>query len=364
MYTISPIDANVLIHGRTSVQEPLPLFWTGSGVEFVTDAVSLALDFETDFAAKEQWVRIEVDGTALLPQGQSRLWVWRNMSSAARHRVRLYKELQPMPRDQRSLLYLCGIHCDGKLYPIPSRPIKIEFVGDSLTAGEGLGGASTIQDGISAVFSTEHHYAVETAKRLNADFRILAQSGWGVYVGWDNDPSHTMPRIYESICGVLPSLPQAAAPHDFRTWQPDIIVVHLANNDGFALREPPFTDMDGKTYKLNAAADRTPDVPSLDHVADSVAAFLHKLRRRNPKAQIVWAYGMLGAVMLSAICEGLRRYEAQMQEHIELVILPEMQPKQLGANHHPGAAAHLAAADVLAEALAAHIKETGCKAER
>lgn len=342
----SPLHPAVRVCGRTLLREPLPLFWTGAGVEFITDATALAFDFETDFTTREQWIRIEVDGVSLLrtplPQGKSRFWVWREMMSAARHHVRLYKEVQPMPRDPRSALLLCGICCDGALYPAPQPACKIEFVGDSLSAGEGLGGGASLRDGVSAVFSTQSHYAVETARRLNADFRILAQSGWGVYVGWDNDPAHTMPPLYEQVCGV--AVPDA---QDFSSWQPDIVVAHLGHNDFFAMSEPPFTAKDGMVYKLRAEPDGSPCPETRQKVADSTTAFLHKLRRCNPKAQLVWAYGMLGHTMLPAICDGLECYRRETQENVPLVLLPEFLPEQLGSNNHPGPAAHLAAADVL-----------------
>ena len=127
----SPLHPAVRVCGRTLLREPLPLFWTGAGVEFITDATALAFDFETDFTTREQWIRIEVDGVSLLrtplPQGKSRFWVWREMMSASRHHVRLYKEVQPMPRDPRSALLLCGICCDGALYPAPQPACKIEL---------------------------------------------------------------------------------------------------------------------------------------------------------------------------------------------------------------------------------------------
>ncbi|WP_341349716.1 hypothetical protein [Clostridium butyricum] len=52
-------------------------------------------------------------------------------------------------------------------------------------------------------FSTTNNYAVITSKKLDADFRILSQSGWGVLCGWDNNPNHALPRYYEQVCGVV-----------------------------------------------------------------------------------------------------------------------------------------------------------------
>lgn len=355
MREYSPLHPAVRIHGRAVKQTPLPLFWTGSGVEFVTDAASLALNFITDYNCREQWVSIEVDGTTLLrtplSKGNSCLWIWQDMTSHSRHRVRLYKEVQPMPRDQQSLLYLCSITCDGALFPVPELPYKIEFIGDSLTAGEGLGGGSTVQDGVSLVFSTEHHYAVETAHRLNADFSILAQSGWGICAGWDNNPCHVMPRLYEQVCGTLPTLETAAAPYEFAAWQPDIIVVNLGNNDTFALQEPPFVDEAGASHKLHCLANGQPDKDASTMIAAAVQDFLLLLRHCNPHAQLVWAYGMLGTTVLSALQAGLQQYQAVSSETIPLVLLPETKPDQYGSNHHPGITAHDASAHVLTNAL-------------
>ena len=351
LHIYSALDPAVHICGRTLLQDPLPLFWTGAGVDFVTDATALAFDLETDFSTREQWVRIEVDGVSLLraplPKGQSRLWVWREMASAARHRVRLFKEVQPMPRDPQSLLLLRGICCDGKLYPSPAPACKIEFVGDSISAGEGLGGGPSMRDGVSAVFSTQRHYAVETARRLNADFRILAQSGWGVYVGWDNDPQHTMPAIYEQVCGAQAAFPQALQQHDFSTWQPDIVVAHLGHNDFYAMNEAAYSAPDGTVYKLRYGEDGGPCPETRRCVSGAVEGFLYTLRRHNPQAQLVWMYGILGHTMLPAIQDGLERYQKATHERVPLVLVPQYLPEQLGSNNHPGAAAHLAAANAL-----------------
>lgn len=355
MKEYSPLHSAVCIHGRTVKQQPLPLFWTGSGVEFITDAASLALNFAADYNDREPWIRVEVDSVSLLrtslPKGGSRLWVWQGMASRAKHRVRLYKEVQPMPRDQKSLLYLSGITCDGSLFAVPEPPYKIEFIGDSLTAGEGLAGGAAVQDGVSLVFSTEHHYAVETARRLNADFSILAQSGWGVCAGWDNNPGHAVPRLYKQICGVLPSLAAAAMPHDFAAWQPDMIVVNLGSNDAFALQEPPFVDEAGVSHKLRSLPNGQPDKEAAARIAAAVQDFLLLLRRCNPHARLVWAYGMLGTAALPALQAGLRQYQAASGETVPLVLLPEAKPEQYGSNHHPGITAHHAAAHVLANAL-------------
>ena len=358
-----PLESLVTIHGRTLPQISLPLFWTGSGVEFITDSTQLAFDVETEFETREQWIRVEIDGASVLrmplEKGRSRVFVYREMASGSRHRIRLYKEVQPMPRDPSATLLLHGIYCDGEIAPVPPRPVRIEFVGDSISSGEGLAGAPSVKDGVSMVFSTRHHYAVETAQRLNADFRILSQSGWGVAAGWDNDPHHTMPPFYERVCGVVPGPVYeslgAHREHDFSAWTPDIVVVHLGYNDGFALDNPLWTNSEtGETFGLSRGPDGGCDPQSGEVFAKTAAGFLHTLRRCNPDAHLVWAYGMYGQVMQPWIEKAVERYQNETgDKRISFVLLPDTPPGQIGSNNHPGPQAHLAVAEILSNSLSA-----------
>lgn len=352
---ISPLDPRVVIHGRTVRQIPLPLFWTASGVELETNARMLAFVLDASFTTREPWVRVEVDGATVLRQplgcGQNTLTVWRDMTSGSWRRVRLYKETQPMQRDPSSLLTLATIICEGELRAIPPRPYKIEVIGDSISSGEGLAGAVSTKEGVSMVFSTENHYALQTARALAADLRILSQSGWGLLAGWDNDRAKTLPPYYEMVCGLVPGLQAAALgaaqPNDFAAWQPDIVLVHLGYNDGFALDEPPFQD----GFCLRRGPDGLPDTETAERFVQCGVAFLKNLRRCNPGARLVWAYGMFGQVMQPYIMEAIRRYTGESGDTVQYVPLPPTPSEQIGANNHPSAAAHTVVAKILSDAL-------------
>ena len=57
-----PTCPEIHILGRTKMQNPLPLFWTGSGLELRTDSTQLWFELESDYTDREEWIRIEVDG--------------------------------------------------------------------------------------------------------------------------------------------------------------------------------------------------------------------------------------------------------------------------------------------------------------
>ena len=156
---IPGVDSDIhIFHHTASRQEPA-FFWTGSGIEFMVDGSGLSIDFITDYEIYEQWIRVEVDGFTMirtsLPKGRSTLTVYRNMNPDNRRRVRVLKEVQPMAGDRAGLLFVNAVHTDGKLMPIEKKWLKMEFIGDSITSGEGLAGAAGVTEWNSAVFSTE-----------------------------------------------------------------------------------------------------------------------------------------------------------------------------------------------------------------
>lgn len=361
-----PTDRNIHVLGRTTGNVPLPLFWTGSGMELYTDSGTLWFELETDYDIQEEWIRIEVDGFCmqrmLLPKGRSRICAFRGWPCGTIRRIRLLKEVQPIREDEKKCLLVHGLECDGSLYAPPEKKYKIEFIGDSISAGEGLGGAPTLLDVGPAAFGLESHYALLVAEHFRADFRILAQSGWGVYCASNNDLVRIMPKYYEQICGTVAGENNkqlmAFNKNDFNSWQPDIIVVNLGSNDGFAMDKPAWENPeDGKFYKQLENPYGGMEEQSAVRFEKSVIAFLYKLRQLNPQAYILWAYGMCEHRMAPYLEKAVSAYAKESgDERAAFQILPMMMPMWTGCNHHPGRKDHEMAAKVLIYALESALK--------
>lgn len=360
---IPGVEGNIHILGRTADRPKKAFFWTGSGIEFAVNGSELYIDFTTDYDIYEQWVRIEVDGFSMirtaLPKGRSSLCIYRNMNPENVRRVRVYKEVQPMQSDKAGVLYIDEVRTDGELRSLPQKQYKLEFIGDSITSGEGLAGACGVTEWNSCIFSTQGHYAVRTAENLNADLRIISQSGWGVCCSWDNVPDRVLPRYYEQVCGLLEGSGQIEAgagdKNNFAAWQPDAVLVNLATNDGFAFFNKPWVDeRTGIEYAQRLNEDGTYERESLDRLMKSIYDFLVILRRNNPDAHILWIYGMLGRGMEPYIIEAVNRYKKDMNdEKVSYLQLPDLKEEWKGANNHPGVLAHKAAADTIT----AYLKE-------
>lgn len=358
---IPGVDSNIHVFGRVAnLQKPV-LFWTGSGVEFLIDGSELSIDFITDYEIYEQWIRVEVDGFNMirtsLSKGRSTLNIYRNMNTDSKRKIRIVKEVQPMMADRQGFLIVDAIHSDGQLMPLEEKRYKLEFIGDSITSGEGLAGAKGITEWNSAIFSTLGHYAGTTADRLDADYRIISQSGWGVCSSWDNDPRRVLPKYYEQVCGLLSGKTQlesgAGDKNGFTSWQPDAVLVNLGTNDAFAFQSKAWVDEStGETFEQKLNPDGSYEAESLARFEDAVYNFLVMLRRDNPHAHIVWLYGMIGRTMEAYILDALNRYRVEhCDDKVSYLQLPDLKTEWMGANSHPGVMSHQAAADVLTDYL-------------
>ena len=78
--------------------------------------------------------------------------------------------------------------------------------------------------------------------------------------------------------------------------------------------------------------------------------FLRTLRECNPRAKIVWCYGMLDTPLEPEICQAISRYEEETGDHkVSYLQLPAASEQTIGAREHPGYLCHKQAAQILAE---------------
>lgn len=356
--------AHVKVHGRTTgTLAPLTLFWTGSALEFNAKGSELWIEVEADYDTYEPWISIVINSVPVSRRmvTAGRYWVclFRGMNEEAVKNVRIVKELQAMSDDPGCLLQIHAVKFDGEFLPVPDRALKLEFIGDSITSGEGLIGGKAEEDWIPMWFSATGNYTAMTAEALNADYRVLSQSGWGVLTSWDNNPGRNMPAYYEQVCGVLRGERNEALgaflANGFDAWQPDAVIVNLGTNDGGAFYTPEWTDpASGKVYKQRLNEDGTFNAEDLQSFEAAVGSFLVKLRQYNPAAHIVWVYGMLGIPMMPAIYRAVNAYTAKSGDRkVSVVQLPNTTEDSIGSRSHPGRIAH----EQAAKGLSGYLKE-------
>ncbi len=357
-------DRNINIYGRLGrVRQPLPLLFNGSAVEIRVSGSDLWIEVETDNDFHEPWVAYELNGALmgrqmLLP-GKHRICLFRNMDPAGIKTVKFYRELQAMSEDEKCKVLVHGFELNGEFHEVRKLTRRLEFIGDSITSGEGSYGAVTDTDWLAMYMSASVNYAVMTAKELDADYHILSQGGWGVFCGWDNNPRHNIPKVYEKVCGLVtgPLSKELGMdePYDFTSWQPDAIVVNLGTNDITSFSQPPLVNPeDGKTYKMRRNEDGSLNREDELKVENAAVNFLKMLRKNNPKAHLAWCYGMLGCDLNLTITEAIAKYKEETGDtNVSFFQLPNTTMETFGAHMHPGKKSH----ENATAALTAYLRE-------
>ncbi len=351
------------IYGRTDeTQETLPLFFNGSGIEVNVTGTELWIDIDVDFDTYEPWIWTALNGAfmsrQMLMPGTYSLCLFRGMSPDAVKNVRFFRELQAMSEDNACRLLVKGFRSDGSFLPVRDRRFKLEFIGDSITSGEGTYGAKDDIDWLSMYMGTSRNYARMVSDALDAEYRLISQGGWGVLCSWDNDPRHNLPSRYEKICGLAAGEMNerlgAGKPYAFQSWIPDAIIVNLGTNDASAFEQPEWTDpVTGRTFKQHKEPDGTYRQEDIARFKQAVIDFLTMLRRNNPTSHIVWTYGMLGYDLTFAITDAMNAYQKAAGDYnIAFLQLPNTTESTVGSHAHPGEKSHARAAQVIIEYLA------------
>ena len=165
-----------------------------------------------------------------------------------------------------------------RLLPAFQTDRKILFLGDSITAGFGVGGDTKDCANTPALHSPTESYAMLTADMFEAEPHLIAISGRGVVHNWDGNPAPVMPA---QIDFALPEDPESAN-WDHSQFMPDVVVTLLGTNDWSVIN--PGEEKFRKGYR----------------------DMLAELRQRFPKAHIVTVGGpLLGGEQGDAIRDGI-----------------------------------------------------------
>ena len=363
-YKISDIE-NKRVLGRTAPVEknkPLVLFWAASALEVNVKAKEVHVLLSSDYNNCEPWVSVYINGAAvsrfMVEKGDAR-WVCvaRNLNPEKENLITIYKDTQAMPDDEKHSLFIheIGLDDEGKFCALKPRKLKLEFVGDSITSGEGLAGGPEEMEWIPQWFCGSATYAAVTARELNADFSTVSQCGWGICWGWDGDRNAKIPPFYEDICGVVRGEYQASLGAHAK-WNfdggSDFVVVNLGTNDNGAFFQPPWKEKEfGDEYRLNLNADGSVCVHDSVPIIEGVKSFLKNIRKNNPDAVIIWCWGMIHLDVIPALIQqGVEEYMSESDDtrvctlEFDPMDTVEKLTEDKGSRGHPGPKTHRFAA--------------------
>ena len=193
------------------------------------------------------------------------------------HSVQLFKL-----SNNTSCTYFYGFElADGSTLldakPLPER--KIEFYGNSITAGHGVDVLPGQEDsGSPEYFNNYWTYATRTARHFNARYSCISRSGIGVMVSWF---PIIMPEMYDRL-----NPEDSSSKWDFSQYTPDIVVINLFQNDMWLTASP-----DHPQFK--ARFGTTP--PDVSTIIQSYQNFVKSIRNKYPNASIICVLGSMNA---------------------------------------------------------------------
>ena len=346
------------ISGRTDRErDDVPLFYNGSGIEVNVSGCEFWITVEAGYEIFEPWACTMINGAVIerfgLKKGTNHICIFRGMSRENIKNIRFIRETQAMSDDPDCYVLVKEISADGEFFELKKPKYKLEFIGDSLTSGEGTYGANDDMDWLPMYMSFSHQYAHFIEETADCEVRMISQGGWGVYNAWDNNRNNVIPGIYKKICA-LTELGKnrefgSGKEYDFSSWVPDAVIVNLGTNDASGFKQPPFKDQKtGTIWKQRLEDDGSYNREDIGCFKKAVKDFLIMLRECNPTSHIVWVYGMLGHDIEEDLKDAVGEYcRENSDDNAAYLSLPDTLPEKLGSRQHSGVAAHRDAARII-----------------
>ena len=308
------------------------LWWPGDGVCFDLACRCLTADVESFAQDHAPWLGVLADGSPIaripLMKGRHTYPLLAGMDPSVRHEISILRDTQPTPEEGRPIV-LHGVETDGT----PARPAAksrlIEFIGDSLTVGEGCAGPLEANEWRMAWMCHMAAFPSLTAEKLHAEKRVIGVSGWGVWKSWDGSADCRLGLVYEKLC---PLIPAGDRPYGFDERKADAVIINLGTNDGSALQR--------EQDRANAEVQLT----------GRAAELIGMVRRHQRDALIIWAYGLCGNAVEQPIQRAVDICRERGDGRVFYLPLPDC-GGDLGSRQHPSRAAHQRAADCIAAAL-------------
>lgn len=266
MMPLPASDARYLYEGRFDRANPAqPVFiWAGSLIRLDFEGPALTVEFGP--ATGQNFFNVTVNGTTEtvgVPAGEGYRFAWPHSLRAGRHQLEIFKRSEA---DAGHVVFAGVQLVIGAQAWAPGPPaytLKIEFIGDSITAGANNEDGAVDQWEDRRTHNHALSYGHLTSQTLGADHRAVAVSGMGLCEGFvPMTAGETWDKVYPR------DHPLRA---DLAAWQPDLVCINLGENDD------AFTRANGRPFPAGFTG--------------RYVALVRAVRAAYPAAQIVLLRG-------------------------------------------------------------------------
>ena len=262
----------------TTKIEAAQLYWSGTSIKlnFEGESIQALLEDETG----DNYYNIIIDNnriSILRPDTIKRYYQLASELPKGKHSIEIFKRTEW--NRGKTNFYGFKINNEVKLLPKSApKKRKIEFYGNSITAGYAVEDTSG-RDLPDSIYTNNYlSYAAITARHYEAKYQCICKSGIGITISWD---PLIMPEMYDRL---VPT--DNTSKWDFNLYSPDVVVINLFQNDSWLVNLP-----ENEEFK-NRFGNKTPDAVFL---INAYQQFVAGIRKKYPNASIICTLGSMDA---------------------------------------------------------------------
>ncbi|MGN0467838.1 MAG: GDSL-type esterase/lipase family protein [Acutalibacteraceae bacterium] len=235
-------------------------------------------------------------------------------------------------------------YCKKDIEPTEEKQLKIEFIGDSITAGYGIDEENQYASFSTATENFSKTYAYLTAKKLGAEYSTVAFSGFGVLSGnssgyYGNFDSVIFKYYDKAITNKTFSDDETADIWDNSKFAADFVVINLGTNDAsYCTTQQRREAFENEYIKL-----------------------LELVREKNPDAYILCILGDMNNSLFINIENAVKQYTENTGDENASAASIEFNMEENGKviSGHPSEKANAVAANELSEIINSIYTESG-----
>lgn len=249
------------------------IYWSGTSVKIKFKGTKMAILLKDE--TYDNYFNVLIDGELteiLRPDTVKTSYLIAEDLSEGEHTLELFKRTEG--RHGKTWFYGFNPEPGTVFTSIPAKTRRIEFYGNSITAGYAVEDYRGTDDPDSIYTNFYHSYANLTARHFDANYSAIVKSGIGITVSWE--PA-IMPEMWDKL-----------DPHDpLSTWDftqnvPNVVVVNLLQNDSWITLLP-----DNDQYKRRFVEQ----TPSIEFVTARYQDFVRNIRGKYRNAHIICMLG-------------------------------------------------------------------------
>lgn len=273
-------NSEIAFSGRIdfSQEEAAEIYWSGSSIKINFEGESIEALLKDESGDNYYNVILDNDSISILrPSKVKQYHQLASGLSKGKHTIELFKRAE-WDRGKTSF-YGFKINSGAKLLSKSApKNRKIEFYGNSITAGFAIEDFSGKDSPDSTYTNNYLSYAAITARHYDAKYKCICRSGIGITVSW---VPQIMPEIYDRLNPLDPN-----SKWDLSADEPDIVVVNLFQNDTWLVNLPEHEEFK-KRFGDNP--------PTEEEIINAYQQFITNLRNNYPKANIICTLGSMDA---------------------------------------------------------------------